>query len=76
MSTQALKLELISWLTKLNDKKVLESLASLKDSFVSGDWYSGLTAAQKKSIQKGVENHRQGKYLTASRFRARYEKKT
>jgi len=75
MTTQALKIELIGWLTQLNDKKVLESLASLKDSFVSGDWYAGLTAAQKKSMQKGVENHRQGKYLTSSQFRARYEKK-
>jgi hypothetical protein len=75
MSTQALKLELIGWLTKLNDKKILDSLASLKDSFSSGDWYNDLSAAQKKSIQKGVEEHRQGKYLTSRQRRARYEKK-
>ena len=75
MNTQALKLELINWLTNLKDKNLLEVLSSIKDSTVSGDWYDELTPSQKKSLEQGIKDHKKGKTLTSKEFWARHEKK-
>ena len=74
MTSQQLKHELISWLTQLKDKKLLNSLASIKDSVESGDWYSMLTAKQKKSLERGIRDHKKGSTLTSQQFWQRYEK--
>lgn len=74
MTSQQLKHELISWLTQLNDKKLLNSLASIKDSVESGDWYSILSAKQKKSLERGIRDHKKGNTLTSQQFWQRYEK--
>jgi hypothetical protein len=75
MNSQALKLELINWLTGLNDNNLLESIASIKDSTISGDWYDELTPEQKKSLDNGIKDHKKGKTLTSKEFWSRYEKK-
>jgi len=72
MKPESIKLELISWLSKLKDKKLLNSIASIKDSAESGDWYDELTPGQKKSLQKGIEDHKKGRTLTSKQFWERY----
>jgi hypothetical protein len=72
MKSDSLRLELISWVSKLKDKKLLNSLASLKDSEASGDWYDELNPAQKKSLQKGIQDHKKGQTLTSKEFWNRY----
>jgi hypothetical protein len=74
MTSQQLKHELISWLTQLKDKKLLNSLASIKDSVESGDWYSKLSAKQKKSLERGIRDHKKGNTLSSQQFWQRYEK--
>lgn len=74
MSTLELKLQLINWLTDLKDKKLLQSLASIKESEQSNDWYLQLSAKQKKSLEKGIEDHKKGRTLTSKQFWQRYEK--
>jgi hypothetical protein len=74
MTSQQLKHELISWLTQMKDKKLLNSLASIKDSVESGDWYSMLTAKQKKSLERGIRDHKKENTLTSQQFWQRYEK--
>ena len=74
MSTLELKLQLINWLTDLKDKKLLNSLASIKESEQSNDWYLQLSAKQKKSLEKGIEEHKKGRTLTSKQFWQRYEK--
>jgi hypothetical protein len=74
MTSQQLKHELISWLTQLKDKKLLKSIASIKDSVESGDWYSELSSKQKKSMERGIRNHKKGNTLTSKEFWQRYEK--
>ena len=74
MTSQQLKHELISWLTQLKDKKILNSLASIKDSVESGDWYSKLSAKQKKSLERGIRDQIKGNTLTSQQFWQRYEK--
>ena len=75
MNPQAIKLDLIHWLTDLKDKKLLELFASIKESSESGDWYSTLTEGQKKSLERGVEDHKNGRFLSSGEFWSRYEKK-
>ena len=72
MNPQSIKLELISWVSKLKDKKLLGSLASIKDSTESGDWYEQLTPAQKKSLEKGIDDHKKGRTLSSKQFWERY----
>ena len=75
MTTKSIKLELIHWLSKLNDKAILESLLSVKNSVSSGDWYEELTSSEKKSIDRGIEDHKKGNVLTSKQFWSRYAKK-
>lgn len=74
MNSQTLKLELINWVTKLKDKKLLGALTSIKDSEESGDWYDSLTTAQKKSLEKGIQDHQKGRTVTSKKFWERYGK--
>ena len=74
MTSQELKHELINWLTQLKDKKLLMSIASIKDSVESGDWYSDLSPKQKKSLERGIRDHKKGNTLTSEQFWHRYEK--
>ena len=74
MSTKAIKLDLINWLTQLKDKKLLESLLSVKDSTQSNDWYNFLSSAQKKSLDKGIADFKKGKFQTSKQFWVSYEK--
>ena len=71
MSSQ-IRLELISWISKLKDKSLLKTLSSIKDSEESGDWYENLSAKQKKSLQKGIEDHKKGRVLSSKQFWSRY----
>lgn len=68
MNSQSIKSELISRVSKLKDKKLLHSLSSVKDSTESGDWYTHLTSSQKKSLEKGIEEHKKGQVLTSRQF--------
>ena len=72
MKLQTIRLELVNWVFNLKDKKLLKSLASIKDSEESGDWYDHLTPAQKKSLQKGVQDHKKGRALKSEEFWKRY----
>ena len=74
MTARELKHELIRWLSNLKDKKLLNSLASIKESEQSGDWYDSLTTSQKKSLLRGIEDHKKGSTLTSKEFWKRYEK--
>ncbi len=74
MNSQTVKLELINWVTKLKDKKLLGALTSIKDSEESGDWYDSLTTAQKKSLDKGIQDHQKGRTVSSKQFWARYGK--
>ncbi len=72
MKSQSIRLELVNWVSKLKDKKLLNSLASIKDSEESGDWYDNLTAAQKKSLYRGIDDHKKGRTLTSKEFWNKY----
>lgn len=62
MGHDAIKLELIEWLTKLDDDETIQYLKVVKDSNSKhSDWWDDLTDEQKKSIQRGLNDIDQGK---------------
>ena len=55
MGHDAIKLELMQWLTKIEDRETLEYLKIVKDSRETrSDWWHDLTDEQKKGIDRGL----------------------
>ena len=64
MGHDAIKLELIEWLAKLEDKETIEYLKVVKDSDTSNhDWWRELADNQKKGIERGLQDIDQGKII-------------
>ena len=57
MGHEALKLELIEWLTHLDDEDTITYLKIVKDSSeVGNDWWQDLSGEQKKGIERGLKD--------------------
>lgn len=67
------KIELIQWLSTLNDNKIIEKIIALRDREME-DWWSKLSEAEKKSLEKGIEDAEKGNLLPHQQARSRYEK--
>ena len=68
-----LKVNLIQWLTTLEDLDVLKKIASLRES-EGHDWWNGVTESEKTSIEKGIQDANEGKVISHNEARKRYEK--
>jgi len=62
MDMQTKELDLIDWLVNLEDERILDKLSSFKNEETS-DWYDDLPEEAKASIQRGLEDVRQGKLI-------------
>ncbi len=72
MKQQALKYEIIEWITQTNDSSVLKVLKSIKDSnLTSSDWFDNLNPEEKESINRGLDDHERGDVLTSKQFWAK-----
>ena len=67
MDTYAEKLELIHWITELQDISILAKLWSIKEDIP-------VTDAERISIEKGLDDFRQGKVHSHLQVKKRYEK--
>ncbi len=65
MNNEALKLELIEWLTRLEDQKTLESIAHLRKVSMEGYIYDQLTAEQKASYERGLADIVAGRVISS-----------
>lgn len=72
MSTDAMKLELIEWLTKLNDPGVIASLLNWKKASEAEDWYTTLSTEQKASIDRGLADAAAGRTIPSEEVWKRY----
>ncbi len=62
MGHEAIKLELIEWLTKLDDNETLEYLKVVKDSISNNsDWWDDLPEALKQGIERGLKDIENGR---------------
>ena len=67
------KIELIQWLSTLNDKTLIDKLMKLREKEKT-DWWNEISAKEKESIEKGLEDANSGKLKPHSEIRKKYEK--
>ncbi|KIA89555.1 hypothetical protein [Kaistella jeonii] len=75
MDTQILskKLELIQWLSALEDQSVIEKLINFRQQETK-DWWTSISAEEKIAIQKGINDADEKKLKPHSEARKIYEK--
>ncbi|MGM0650785.1 MAG: hypothetical protein ACQES1_09805 [Bacteroidota bacterium] len=62
MNIQTEKLDLIEWISRLNDPSVIEKLRSIKESYSkSRDWYADLNDEELASINRGLKDIEEGR---------------
>ena len=70
---EGLKLELIEWLTKLEDDETIQYLKVVKDSQPEDhNWWNNLDASQKERIDKGLKDIDEGLVIPHDEVRKRY----
>ena len=73
MEQETIKLELIEWLTKLNDIETLNYLKVVKEStFVNHDWRDDLTEQQTQGIQRGLKDIDEGRIVSHEEVKRKY----
>jgi len=72
MGHDAIKLELIEWLTKLEDNDTIEYLKIIKDTDSSEDWWNELTAEQRQGIERGLKDINEGRVVPHEEVRLKY----
>ena len=73
MTKEALKKEIIDWLTSLDDKATLEYLKIVKDTeSQTSDWWNDLTKEQKSKINAGLKDLRDRNLIPHQQVKAKY----
>jgi hypothetical protein len=73
MDIQAEKLELIEWLAKLNNTRLLKQFISLKKE-QEKDWWDQISKEEKAEIEEGLAQANKGSLIPHSEVMARYKK--
>jgi hypothetical protein len=60
--------EIVEWISKPENKELLDTLKLMKEASATGDWYESLSPDEKESIKRGIEDHQSGKTLTSEEF--------
>lgn len=72
-SIQSKKLELIQWLSTIEDLTILKKIADLRKK-EHLDWWNALAIEEKESIEKGWNDAENGKLKSYSEARKLYDK--
>jgi hypothetical protein len=67
MKTKARE-EIIKWISTTKDEELLETLLLIKESSSSADWFDDLSDIEKKSVKKGIADHKSGNTLSSEDF--------
>jgi hypothetical protein len=67
------KLELIQWLSTIEDSTIIEKIMDLRKK-ESKDWWNSISESEKESIEKGLLDADAGKLNPHSNARKLYEK--
>ncbi len=73
LNIQSKKLELIQWLSTLEDLSVLNKILDLKKQETK-DWWKLISDEEKQSIENGLEDADAGKLNSHSKARQLYDK--
>lgn len=73
MGHEAIKLELIEWLKKLDDDETINYLKLVKDSkALHDDWWYDLTVEQKAGIERGLRDVDAGRVTTHTNVKEKH----
>ncbi len=70
---QALKLELIQWLSTIENPAIIEKILAIRNK-EKEDWWNQLSSLERESINKGIEEADAGKLNDHKEARNLYEK--
>ncbi len=73
INLQNTKIELIQWLTTLEDKSLIQKILDLRKSETK-DWWDEISDSEKKAIEKGLSDANDGKLNSHTEARKVYEK--
>ena len=73
LNIQNKKLELIQWLSTLEDSTIIEKIVALRKN-ESKDWWNSISEIEKESIEQGLNDANSGKLNPHSSARKLYEK--
>ena len=73
MANEAIKLELIEWLTHLDDDATIKYLKVVKDSSSQNkDWWDDLTEEQIQGIERGLRDIDEGRVTPHDQVKKKY----
>jgi predicted transcriptional regulator len=73
MGHDAIKLELMHWLSKLDDDSVLNYLKVIKDSSENqNDWWHDLSDEQKSGVSRGLNDVDNGRFHSHEDVKIKY----
>ena len=73
LSIQNKKLELIQWLSTIEDSSIIEKIMELRNQ-ESIDWWNSISESEKQSIEKGLQDSEAGKLNSHSKAKQLYDK--
>lgn len=73
VSLENKKIELIQWLSTLEDKSLIDQLMKLREK-EKKDWWNEISTSEKESIEKGIKDADNGKLTSHSHVKGLYEK--
>ena len=73
LNIQSKKIELIQWLSTIEDLSVLNKIIDLKKQ-ENKDWWNSVSENEKQSIEKGLQDAEAGKLNSHSKARQLYGK--
>jgi hypothetical protein len=74
LEIQSKKIELIQWLSTIEDLKLLNKIADLITQQNKTDWWDELSVSEKESIEKGLTDVKEQKLKLHAKAREVYEK--
>ena len=74
MNIQNAKIDLIQWLTTIEDKFIIQKIVEIKRAQSKNDWWNEMSEDEKNSIEKGLSDSKAGKVSSHSEARKIYEK--
>ena len=73
LNLQNKKLELIQWLSSIEDSTIIEKIMDLRKK-ESMDWWNSISKSEKEAIESGIIDADSGKLNPHSNARKMYEK--
>ena len=75
MNIQSEKLNLIEWISRLNDASIIEKLIKIQEEYLkSKNWADTLNEEELESINRGLKDFEEGRIHSQETVRKVYEK--